>query len=103
MSRTYQVAVTVTVTGATIATSGISAGATIPSNAAGEKPRYIRVAATAAATVRIGVGVQTAVTTDMLVQPGDAVVMSVPSGVTHIAAIQVTAAGVVQVSPLENS
>lgn len=103
MSKTYQVAVLVTVTGATITTSGTSAGATIPNNSAGEKPRYIRVAATAAAYVRIGVGAQTAVTTDMLVQPGDAVVMAVPSGVTHIAAIQVTAAGVVQVSPLENS
>lgn len=95
-------AITVTATGANIATSGVSAGTTIPVSSSGERPRYIRVAATAAAYVRIGVGAQTAVTTDLLVQPGDAVVLGVPSGVTHIAALQVAAAGVVQVSPLEN-
>ena len=103
MSKTYEVAVLVTVTGASITTSGTSAGTTIPVNSAGERPRYIRVASTAAAHVRIGVGAQTAVTTDMLVQPGDAVVMAVPSGVTHVAAIQTTAAGVVIVTPMENS
>ena len=37
------------------------------------------------------------------VRAGDAVVIAVPSGVDTIAAIQVSAAGVVQVSPLENS
>jgi hypothetical protein len=37
----------------------------------------------------------------MQVQPGDAVILAV-SGATHYAAIQVAAAGVVQISPLEN-
>jgi aspartate/methionine/tyrosine aminotransferase len=94
--------ITVMVTGSTTATGAASAGAAIPNASSGEKPRYIRVAATVACTFRIGTGAQTALTTDMLIQPGDAVVLHVPSGVTHYAAIQVAAAGVVQVSPLEN-
>lgn len=103
MSQTFEGGMIITTTGASIATSGTSASATIPSNSAGEKPRWIRIAATAAACVRIGKSPQTAVTTDMQVQPGDSVVIAVPSGVDTIAAIQVSAAGVVQVSPLENS
>lgn len=103
MSQTFSASsITVTKTGTQTATSGTSAGGTIPTDSAGNVPRYIRVAATAAACFRIGVGAQTAVTTDLQVQPGDAVVLHVPSGCTHYAAIQVTAAGVVQVSPLEN-
>lgn len=95
-------AISVLKTGVAITTSGTSASATIPNMLSGEKPRYIRVAASAAACVRIGGGAQTAVTTDLQVQPGDCVIMHVPSGVDTIAAIQVSAAGVVQVSPLEN-
>lgn len=93
---------TVVVTGSTTTTSGTSAGATIPNASSGEKPRYIRVAATAACTFRIGAGAQTALTTDLLIQPGDAVVLQVPSGIDQYAALQVTAAGIVQVSPMEN-
>lgn len=103
MSQTFEGGMIITATGASIATSGTSASANIPNNSAGEKPRWIRIAASAAACVRIGKSPQTAVTTDMQVQPGDAVVIAVPSGVDTIAAIQVSAAGVVQVSPLENS
>ncbi len=89
-------------TGISIATSGTSASATIPNMSTGELPRFIRVAATAAACVRLAAsGTPTAVTTDLQVQPGDAVILSV-NGNTKIAAIQVSAAGVVQVSPLEN-
>ncbi|MES2187957.1 MAG: hypothetical protein V4505_25625 [Pseudomonadota bacterium] len=94
--------VTVTATGILLTTSGASAGGALPVASSGEIPRYVRVAATAAATVRMGVGAQTALTTDMLVQPGDAQIMVVPRGVTHMAALQVTAPGVVQVSPLED-
>lgn len=94
--------ITVTAAGSTTTTSGASAGTTIPNASSGEKPRFIRVAATAACTFRIGAGAQTAVTTDILIQPGDAVVLQVPSGYTNYAAIQVTAAGIVQVSPMEN-
>ena len=94
--------ITVTVTGVSIATSAVSASATIPNMSSGEKPRFIRVAATQPACVRIGPGAQTAVTTDLQVQPGDAVILMVPSGVVTIAAVMVTSAGIVQVSPLEN-
>jgi aspartate/methionine/tyrosine aminotransferase len=94
--------ITVVATGSVTTTGAASAGTTIPNASSTEKPRFIRVAATAACTFRMGAGVQTAVTTDLLIQPGDAVVLHVPSGVTHYAAIQVAAAGVVQVSPLEN-
>lgn len=88
-------------TGVNITTSGTSAGATIPLSSAGVVPRYIRVSATVSACVRIGTGVQTAVATDLLVQPSEAVILST-NGCTHIAAIQQAAAGVVQVSPVED-
>ena len=88
-------------TGVSITTSGTSASATIPNMSSGELPRYIRVAASQAACVRLGKTTATAVTTDLQVQPGDAVILCV-AGCDKIAAIQVAAAGVVQVSPLEN-
>lgn len=103
MSQTFNGAfVTVVATGVSITTSGTSASATIPNASDGNIPRYIRVAATAAACVRLGKTSATAVTTDLQVQPGDSVIMNVPNGMDKIAAIQVSAAGVVQVSPLEN-
>jgi len=92
--------ISVTKTGIQLATSATSNGATIPLDSAGTLPRFIRIAATQPACVRIGTGTQTAVVTDLQVQPGDAVVIST-GGQTHIAAIQVSAAGVVQVSPME--
>jgi hypothetical protein len=95
-------AITVVKTGVAQATSATSAGGTLPTMSSGEYPRYIRVAATQPACFRMGAGAQTAVTTDLQVQPGDAVVLSVPSGVTNFAVIQVASAGVVQISPLEN-
>jgi hypothetical protein len=94
--------ITVTVTGIALASSAASASGAIPFMSSGERPRFIRIAATQPACVRIGAGAQTAVTTDLQVQPGDAVILQVPSGVTTIAVIQVTVGGVVQVSPLEN-
>ena len=103
MSNTFMSSqITVTATGAVTTTGAASAGSTIPNASSGEKPRYVRVAATAACTFRMGAGAQTAVTTDLLIQPGDAVVLQVPSGYTNYAAIQVAAAGVIQISPLEN-
>ena len=95
--------ITVTVTGITLASGAASTGASLPVMSSGERPRFIRIAATAAACVRIGSGAQTAVVTDLQVQPGDAVILMVPTGITNIACIAATAtAGVVQVSALEN-
>lgn len=95
--------ITVAVTGITLASGAASTGAALPNMSSGEKPRFIRIAATAPACVRIGSGAQTAVTSDLQVQPGDAVILQVATGVTNIACIAATAtAGVVQVSALEN-
>lgn len=88
-------------TGVNITTGAVSAGTTIPLSSSGAVPRYIRISATAAACVRIGTGAQTAVATDLLIYPGDALVIAT-LGCTHIAAIQQAAAGVVQVSPVED-
>lgn len=88
-------------TGVNITTSGTSAGAIIPLSSAGTVPRYVRISATVSACVRIGTGAQTAVATDLLVQPSEAVILAT-NGCTHIAAIQQAAAGVVQVSPVED-
>jgi SH3-like domain-containing protein len=93
---------TVTVTGVSITTGAASSGGALPNASSGEVPRYVRIAASVAACVRIGPGAQTAVATDMLVQPGDSVVLAVPRGCTHVAAIQLAAAGVVIVTPLED-
>ena len=86
------------VTGINITTGAASAGATIPFNTAGVVPKFIRITASVAACVRIGTGAQTAVATDAVVQPGEALIIAT-LGCTHIAAIQQAAAGVVQVSP----
>lgn len=103
MSQTYQGGpITVTATGVSQASGAASAGGTLPNCSSGEVPRYIRVAASVAACVRIGAGAQTAVATDLAVQPGDAVILHVPKGVTNYAVIQQTAPGVVQISPMEN-
>ena len=102
MSNTFENSITVTTTGSNTASGAASAGAAIPVSSSGERPRYIRVAASVAAYFRIGVGAQTCVNTDMMIQPGDAVIISVPSGVTHYACLQVAAVGVVVVTPLEN-
>ena len=96
--------ITVTSTGITLASGAASTTAAIPKASNGQDVVYIRVAATAPSCVRIGAGAQTAVTTDLQVQPGDAVILQVPRGVVTISCIAATAtAGVVQVSPLENA
>lgn len=87
---------------ADIATSGTSSRIAIPAASSGEIPRYIRVSSTVAARVRLGISTVTAVGSDVLVQPADAMILQVPQGVTHIAAIQDSAAGKVNIAPLEN-
>ena len=87
--------------GNTVATSGTSAGTTIPLSSSGAVPRYVRFSASVAAYVRIGTGAQTAVAGDILVNPSDAIIIAT-NGNTHYAAIQVSAAGVVQASAVED-
>lgn len=93
---------TVLATGANITTSGTSASIAIPTASSGEIPRYVRITSTAAAHVKLGGAAVAAVAADLMVQPADSVVLAVPRGITNIAAIQDTAAGTVNVVPLED-
>lgn len=93
---------TVTATGANITTSGTSARIAIPTASSGEIPRYVRVTSTAAAHVKLGGAAVVAVAGDLMVQPADSVVLAIPRGLTNIAAIQDTAAGTVNIVPLED-
>jgi len=103
MSKTYEGGpISVNTVGTTISTSGTSASATIPVDSAGNSPRYIRVAATAACYIKLGKLAATATTSDMLIQPADAVILHIPSGITKIAAIQESAAGKCNVVALDN-
>lgn len=103
MSNSFSTStITVVKTGVSQASGAASAGGALPTAQSGEVPRFIRVAATSAACIKLGAGAQTATANDLQVQPGDAVLLQVPSGVTNFAVIQVTAAGIVQISPLEN-
>lgn len=103
MSQTFIGYPIITSAGAQIATGAASARVPLPVDSAGNVPRYIRLSATAAACIRIGVSTVTAANTDTQVQPGDSLILAIPSGMTHIAAIQQAAAGVLQISPLENA
>lgn len=94
-------AISVVKTGSVIAFGAASANVAIPTDSSGSLPKYIRVAANAACYVKIGPPGLTAVAGDLLVQPADAVVLKV-SNQPNIAAIQVAAAGTVQISPLED-
>lgn len=110
MSNTLVNPITVTVTGVSFTTSAASANATLPLDSAGNVPKYIRVAATGAACIRLGNGTPVAVNTDLLIGPGDTVILAT-GGLTKIAAIWADAAGSgvfsgagrVQVSPMENA
>lgn len=86
--------------GASITTSGTSASATIPNDSTGTRASFVRITTTVAAYVKIGSGAQTAVTTSMLVNPEHELIVDVHGNDT-IAAIQVAAAGVVNIIPIE--
>jgi len=102
MSQTFEGAITVMATGFTAATGAASARSAIPVNSAGERPRYIRVAAINESYVKLGDVTVTATANDILVQPADSIWLAV-NGATNIAYIQGTSAGKVNVVPLENS
>lgn len=103
MSNTYGGGfLTVTAVGASFSTSGTSASVAIPNASDGNKPRFIRVAARNECYVKLGTSGVAATANDILVQPADSVILSVPLGITHIAGIQGAAAGLVNVVPLEN-
>jgi len=90
----------ISVTGATVASGAASANVVIPTLPGGIPTKYYRIAASQAAYVKIGQSGVAAVAGDMVVQPGDAVIVRA-SG-PYVAALQQTAAGVVQISPLDD-
>ena len=102
MGQKFDDFITVTTTGAVVTSSTTSAQVAIPNCSSGEKPRFIRIASTASASVKLGKTTVTATTADLQVQPGDAVLLQVPLGLDVIAVIQVISAGQVQISALEN-
>lgn len=102
MSQTFEGAVQIFATGFTAATGAASARTVIPNNSAGERPRYIRVAAINESYVKLGDAAVTATANDILIQPADSILLAV-NGATNIAYIQGTSAGKVNVTPLENS
>lgn len=89
--------------GFTAATGAASARSTIPVDASGNRPNYIRVAAINESYVKIGDSSVAATANDILIQPADALYLQVGKGNTHIAYIQGTAAGKVNVTALDNS
>lgn len=104
MAQTFsQTGVTIVSTGFSAATGAASAVTAIPNDSSGRAPNYIRVAARNECYVKLGIAGATATTNDILVQPADSIILQVPKGITHIAYIQGTAAGQVNVVPLENS
>lgn len=102
MSNVYEGGtLTVTQVGFTAATGAATARTAIPVDSAGNLPRYIRVAAINESYIKIGGSGVNATTNDTLIQPADSVILTVNQQ-THIAYIQGTSAGKVNVVPLEN-
>lgn len=87
-------------TGVSITTSGTSARAALPKAADGNDPKFCYISCTAACHVRWGKGNQTAVNTDLLLQPGAPLAINT-SGCNDIAAIQNASGGTLIVTPLE--
>ena len=94
---------TVLAAGVQQASGAASASANLPNNLSGTVPTKVRVSATVAACIRIGITGVVATAADTMIQPGDAAMMRVPLGCTKFAVIQVAAGGFVQVSPCEDA
>ena len=90
-------------TGFTAATGAASARTAIPVDAAGKVPSYIRVSGINECYVKLGTVAVTATANDILIQPADALYLQVGRGDTHIAYIQGSAVGKVNVQALGNS
>lgn len=102
MHRTLEY-LTVNATGQTVTTTiNTSTGNTFPLASNGVKPRFVRFRATGNCFVRIGVGAQTAVNTDMLMGATVPQIVSI-GGCTHWAVIDDGASVKFNVTPLEDS
>lgn len=101
MSQTYNGGfICVNNTGTTVTTGATSQLVNVPTDASGNRPNYVRIAATTESYVSVR---GTATGNDILVQPSDAVILQIPKAVTQIAYIQGTSTGKVNIVPLDNS
>lgn len=98
----FAAAPAIVATGSVINFNAASANVAIPNNSSGQPPNYIRLIATAACYVKLGTtnGV-VATAGDLMIQPADALIVR-SIGLSYVAAIQQSAGGVLQISPLEN-
>ena len=92
---------TITADGSTVTTGVASARIALPVNAAGNKPRYIVVTGTVESYVRLGDVTVVATANSLLIQPADSRHLVV-GGCTHIAHIQGTTVGKVNIIPLDD-
>lgn len=101
-TRTLE-ALAVQASGSNLATGAASANVAIPNNASGQKARFVRVYATADCYVRAGIAGVTAAAGDLYIGAGAAgrEILNC-HGASHIAAIQVAAAGTLNIVPLED-
>lgn len=97
----YDDALQIFTTGATLVTGAASARVALPNNSAGSVARVIRVSAINACYCKLGDSEVTATNADILIQPADALVLTVPRGATHIAGIQDSAAGRMNIQAIE--
>lgn len=95
--------IAVNAVGVTVSTGAASAAVNIPVDASGNRPNYVRIAATAESYVKVGIGSPAATTNDILVQPSDAVFLQIPKGATQITYIQGGSSAKVNIVPLDNS
>lgn len=87
--------------GTTVTTGATSAAVNVPNDASGNRPHFVRIAATAESYINVrGVA---ATTNDVLVQPSDSVIVEIPKGITQINYIQGTTSAKVNITPLDNS
>lgn len=104
MAQTYGGGfIVVTQVGVSAATGASSARSAIPTDGSGNRPNYVRIAARNECYVKIGDSTVAATANDILVQPSDSIILKVGKADTHIAYIQGTAAGQVNIIPLDNS
>lgn len=97
----YDDALQIFTSGATLVTGAASARVALPNNSAGSVARVIRVSGINACYAKLGDSSVVATNADILIQPADAVVLTVPRGATHIAGIQDAAAGRMNVQAVE--
>lgn len=101
MAQTFNGAFTAcTAVGVTVTTSASSQLVNVPVDASGNRPNFVRIAATTESYVSVR-GVAT--NNDILVQPSDSIYLPIPRGTTQIAYIQGATAGRVNITPLDNS